>query len=73
MTMPARPCRLCGADISEARLAAIADTLVCVRCSDRIGGEHELDVTISSTGKAGSLKKTGESVSIRRKRKEFTA
>ncbi len=34
-----------------------------------MGGEFELEVTISGTGKAGSLKKTGEAVDARRKRK----
>jgi hypothetical protein len=60
------PCRICGGPIPPARLKALPDTAVCVACSRDIGGEFELEVTISSTGKAGSLKKTGESVSVRR-------
>ena len=62
-------CRKCGSEIPQARLRALPDTLVCVSCSEKIGGEFELEVTISKTGKAGSLKKTGEDVSVRRKRK----
>ena len=62
-------CRICGAGIPAARIEAIPDTLVCVRCSEEIGGEHELEVTTSSTGKAGSLKKTGQSVSVKKQRK----
>jgi hypothetical protein len=64
-----RQCRRCGAEIPAARIAAIPDTLVCVKCSEKMGGEHELEVTIAGTGKAGSLKKTGETVSVRRIRK----
>lgn len=64
-------CRICGSDIPAARLAAIPETLVCVKCSEKIGGEFQLEVTISSTGKAGSLKKTGQAVSVRRTPKQL--
>ena len=69
MDSDTRYCRKCGVEIPVARIKAIPDTLVCVKCSERIGGEFELEVTTSSTGKAGSLKKTGQQVEIRRKRK----
>jgi hypothetical protein len=62
-------CRLCGEKIPKARLKAIPDTLVCVTCSEKIGGEFELEVSIAATGKAGSLKKTGTAVDVKRKRK----
>jgi len=64
-----RYCRICEEEIPQARVEALPDTLVCVKCSEKIGGEFELEVTISGTGKAGSLKKTGEDVKARRKRK----
>jgi Prokaryotic dksA/traR C4-type zinc finger len=51
------PHRMRGNEIPEERLQAIPDTLVCVRCSKKIGGEFELKVTVGSVGKAGSLKK----------------
>ena len=60
-----RDCRRCGAPIPPARLRAISDTLVCVACSEKIGGEFELEVRVGSTGKAGSLKKTGQELSVR--------
>ena len=66
---PGRSCRFCGAEIPAARLKAIPDTLICVKCSERTGGEFELEVTTSSTGKAGSLKRTGQDVEVKRKRK----
>jgi hypothetical protein len=69
MTVETRNCRKCGNEIPRARIEALPETLVCVQCSERIGGEFELEVTISGMGKAGSLKKTGESVSATRKRK----
>jgi hypothetical protein len=40
-----------------------------VNCREKTGGEFELEVTVSNTGKAGSLKKTGQDVEIRRQRK----
>ena len=62
-------CRKCGVEIPKARLAAIPDTLVCVKCSERIGGEFELEVRMGSVGKVGSLKKTGQELSVQRKRR----
>lgn len=62
-------CTVCGGEIPAARLKAMPETMVCVECSENIGGEFELEVKVSSTGKAGSLKKTGEAIEVRRKRK----
>jgi hypothetical protein len=62
-------CKICGREIPEERLQAIPDTLVCVKCSKKIGGEFELKVTIGSVGKAGSLKKTGQELDIKRQHK----
>jgi hypothetical protein len=72
MNIETRDCRVCGVEIPKARIAAIPDTRVCVACSERIGGEFELEVTTSATGKAGSLKRTGQEVSVKRKRKSLT-
>jgi len=62
-------CTRCGAQIPVGRLKAIPDTLVCVKCSEEIGGEFELKVTVSGTAKAGSLKITGQQVDVKRQRK----
>jgi len=62
-------CRLCGTEIPRERLEVIPDTLVCVKCSEKIGGEFELKVTVRGTAKAGSLKKTGQEVSVKRQHK----
>lgn len=69
MAVETRQCRKCGNEIPGARLKAIPDTLVCVNCSENIGGEFELEVTITGMAKAGSLKKTGETIAATRKRK----
>ena len=71
MNAEAVHCRLCGVEIPKGRLKAIPDTLVCVDCSEKIGGEFELKVTVSATGKAGSLKKTGQQIAVKRQRKPF--
>jgi hypothetical protein len=62
-------CRMCGAEIPAERLAVIQDTLVCVKCSQEIGGEFELEVRMGATGKAGSLKKTGQELQVTRQRR----
>jgi hypothetical protein len=69
MEQDERECRRCGKAIPAARLRAMPETLVCVPCSQAIGGEFELEVTMSGTGKSGSLKITGQQVSVQRKRK----
>ena len=69
MNDESRDCRRCGTPIPPARLRTLPDTLVCVACSEKIGGEFELEVWVGSTGKAGSLKKTGQELSVRRKRR----
>jgi RNA polymerase-binding transcription factor DksA len=60
-------CRICNIEIPKERLEAMPETLVCVNCSARIGGEFKLQVTMGSTGKAGSLKKTGQELSVQLK------
>ena len=69
MEQDVRLCRRCGKAIPAARLRAMPETLVCISCSETIGGEYELEVTLSGTAKAGSLKITGQQVSAQRKRK----
>jgi len=64
-----RSCRFCGVEIPQARLKALPDTRICVKCSEAKGGEYELEVTANSTGKAGSLKRTGQDVEVRSKPK----
>jgi len=64
-----RSCRYCGVEIPSARLKALPDTRICVKCSEAKGGEYELEVTTNSTGKAGSLKRTGQDLDVRRKLK----
>jgi hypothetical protein len=69
METNAKRCRICSEEIPPERLEVIPDTLVCVKCSKTIGGEFELRVRVGGTGKAGSLKITGQEVSIKRQRR----
>ena len=71
MSLDTRHCRVCGVEIPKGRLDAIPDTLVCVGCSEKMGGEFELKVTVNATGKAGSLKRTGQDIGVKRQRKPF--
>ena len=66
-----RSCRFCGVEIPQARLKPLPDTRTCVKCSDGKGGEFELELTTNSTGKAGSLKRTGRDVEVRRKPRQL--
>ena len=58
-------------EIPKERVEAIPETLVCVKCSEKIGGEFELNVRVGSTGKVGSLKKTGQELSVELKPREL--
>lgn len=69
MEDPIKHCRICQAEIPEARLRALPETLLCVQCSERMGGEFDLKVTVTGTGKAGSLKKTGEAITVKKVRR----
>ena len=69
MNPDVKKCRICGCEIPKERLEVIPDTEVCVRCSKKIGGEFELKVTVGGVAKPGSLKITGQEVSIQRQRR----
>lgn len=71
MESKTKHCRICGAEIPPERLEVIPDTLVCVKCSRKIGGEFELKVRVGGTGKAGSLKITGQEVTVKRQRRRL--
>lgn len=63
-------CRRCSNPIPARRLDALPDTTVCLDCSAEIGGEYELKVTMGSVGaKRGSLKLTGQKLTVKRVRK----
>ncbi len=71
METGAKYCRICGVEIPRERLEVVPDTLICVHCSQQIGGEFELQVRVGGTGKAGSLKITGQEVTVKRQRKRL--
>ena len=71
MEKEAKHCRVCGGEIPKERLEVIPDTLVCVKCSRKLGGEFELKVRVGGTGKPGSLKITGQEISVTRQRRRF--
>jgi hypothetical protein len=71
METKARHCRICKTEIPKERLEVIPDTQVCVKCSEKIGGEFRLKVTLANTGKAGSLKKTGQELSVKLEPREL--
>jgi hypothetical protein len=71
MNPEATYCRICEVEIPVERLELMPDTLVCVKCSQKIGGEFELKVMIGGTGKVGSLKITGQEVTVKRQPKRF--
>jgi RNA polymerase-binding transcription factor DksA len=52
-----RHCKLCDTEIPAARLEALPDTQVCMKCSEKIGGEWDMVAVPGSINKATSIKK----------------
>jgi hypothetical protein len=50
-------------------LRAIPDTVLCIDCSEEIGGDFKITVVPENLGKAGSLKKNYAAWSIKRTRR----
>jgi hypothetical protein len=69
MTIVPQPCACCGELIPAERIEAIPETMVCVRCSEEMGGEFKVFVTAERTSKDGSLKKNYGGYSTRKVRK----
>ena len=57
MEQTGRPCQRCGRPIPTGRLEVMPETRVCRPCSEAIGGEFEVDFSVETLSKEGSLKK----------------
>jgi hypothetical protein len=66
-----RPCVRCKAEIPAERVEALPHTRLCVKCSAAVGGDFVQKVVVNSTGKQGSLKKTGIDFRITRRRRRI--
>jgi hypothetical protein len=65
-----RPCQRCKEMSPEERLEAVPETRLCVRCSQKVGGDTRLVVRTRNTGKGG-IKQTGVDIdSVRLVRRE---
>ena len=72
MTGSTRPCQRCKVEIPAARLEALPETRLCIKCSEEIGSDFEVTITRESLGKAGSLKKNYGGINIRKRRRQIT-
>jgi hypothetical protein len=64
-----RRCVRCDAEIPAERVEILPDTLICVKCSEEIGGEFIMVARPENIGKAGSMKKNYGTVRIKKIRK----
>ena len=71
MAAKTRPCQRCKAEIPAERIEALPQTRLCVRCSAEVGGDFVRKVEVRTTGKQGSLKKTGTDFRIVRRRRRI--
>jgi hypothetical protein len=71
MTGTTRLCERCRTPIPQARLEALPETRLCVKCSQAIGGDFVVSVVNENLGKSGSLKKNYGGVSLRKTRRRI--
>jgi Prokaryotic dksA/traR C4-type zinc finger len=71
MAIATRFCERCDTEIPPARLEALPDTMLCVRCSEEVGGDFDVTVIPENIGKSGSLKKNYGSWTVKKKRKKI--
>jgi hypothetical protein len=69
MNSTTRYCKRCNDEIPLARLRAIPDTVLCIDCSEEIGGDYKITVVPENLGKSGSLKKNYAAWSIKKTRR----
>ncbi|HWP93994.1 MAG TPA: TraR/DksA C4-type zinc finger protein [Thermodesulfobacteriota bacterium] len=71
MIMGTRFCQRCDVEIPAARLEALPDTMLCVQCSEEVGGDFEVTVIPENIGKSGSLKKNYGSWTVKKRRRRI--
>lgn len=69
MEIETRYCHRCEAEIPPARVRAIPDTLLCVKCSEEVGGEFKITARQRNYSKGKSLKKNYGDVEVQFARK----
>jgi hypothetical protein len=69
MSLASRFCQRCNDEIPSARLRALPDTVLCVDCSEEIGGDYKITVVAENLAKAGSLKKNYGAWTIKKTRR----
>jgi hypothetical protein len=71
MAVLPRRCARCQGEIPLERLEILPDTRLCIVCSRAVGSDFVLTVQVTNLGKAGSLKRGSNEVSVRKKRREI--
>ncbi|HZW89097.1 MAG TPA: TraR/DksA C4-type zinc finger protein [Myxococcaceae bacterium] len=70
-TDEARWCERCSTPIPAARVKAVPGTILCLQCSEEVGGDFVYTARQENLGKAGSLKLNYGGVSITKKRRRI--
>ena len=71
MSSTTRSCKRCNEQIPAPRLRAMPDTLLCVECSEEIGGDYKITVVAENLAKGGSLKKNYGAWTIKKTRRNI--
>jgi hypothetical protein len=71
MALTTRPCLRCGTAIPPARLAALPETRLCVRCSEEVGSDFVVTISSENLGKTNSLKKNYGGLNVHKSRRRI--
>lgn len=71
MSNPGKACKRRRLEIPEARVEALAETQLCVRCSKDVGGDFVGVAVAETASNIGRLKKNSGGSAIQKKRREI--
>lgn len=71
MTAKRRWCARCKSEIPAERVEALPEARLCIKCSEEVGGEFEVQFTQENLSKPGSLKKNYGGVTLQKKRRSI--
>lgn len=71
MANETRPCQRCRAMIPAARIAALPETRLCIKCSEEVGSDFVISFSTENLAKTNSLKKNYGGISIRKRRRKI--
>jgi RNA polymerase-binding transcription factor DksA len=71
MALTTRPCLRCGTAIPAARLEALPETRLCIKCSEEVGSDFVMRISSENLAKTNSLKKNYGGLNVHKSRRRI--